>query len=255
MRVAAGHELEAEVLVEEWLKAVGEGVAGYVTPKVAVGAVVGNERARFFWCSGPTRVCGFIPPVGPTSATRRRKSPSRRWARRPASRSKWCGSSRSSTACGWASLASPLYSLVFHCRALGGELKAHPLECATSGGSPRTRPVPTRRRRPVGPHGVRRNPRRARRRALRRAPLADVARRVSELTDCQFGGGSVESDAAKSVRDDTPNFWNTRWRVLSTVRRLIPRSAAMSLDGEPLAARAAISRSRRVRLSAKSPCA
>ncbi len=44
MRVAAGHELEAEVLVEEWLKAVGDGVAGYVTPKVAVGAVVGNDR-------------------------------------------------------------------------------------------------------------------------------------------------------------------------------------------------------------------
>src|SRR5438552_16100319 len=43
IRVAAGHELEAEVLVEEWLKLVGEGVAGYVTPKVAVGAVVGND--------------------------------------------------------------------------------------------------------------------------------------------------------------------------------------------------------------------
>src|SRR3989454_3319235 len=43
IRVAAGHELESEVLVEEWLKLVGEGVAGYVTPKVAVGAVVGNE--------------------------------------------------------------------------------------------------------------------------------------------------------------------------------------------------------------------
>src|SRR5438874_1411406 len=43
IRVAAGHELESEVLVEEWLKQVGEGVAGYVTPKVAVGAVVGND--------------------------------------------------------------------------------------------------------------------------------------------------------------------------------------------------------------------
>jgi len=43
IRVAAGHELEVEVLVEEWLKVVGRGVPGYVTPKVAVGAVVGNE--------------------------------------------------------------------------------------------------------------------------------------------------------------------------------------------------------------------
>ena len=27
----------------------------------------------------------------------------------------------------------PLYSLVFQCRAIGGELKAHPLECADVG--------------------------------------------------------------------------------------------------------------------------
>src|ERR1700730_7107231 len=46
MRVAAGHELESEVLVQEWLKLVGDGVAGYVTPKVAVGAVVGNDAGE-----------------------------------------------------------------------------------------------------------------------------------------------------------------------------------------------------------------
>src|SRR6266705_5193846 len=46
IRVAAGHELESEVLVEEWMKAVGEGVPGYVTPKVAVGAVVGNDKGE-----------------------------------------------------------------------------------------------------------------------------------------------------------------------------------------------------------------
>src|SRR5437764_10346542 len=46
MRVAAGHELESEVLLEEWMKMVGEGVAGYVTPKMAVGAVVGNDKGE-----------------------------------------------------------------------------------------------------------------------------------------------------------------------------------------------------------------
>jgi len=35
---------DAEGLVQEWLGQVGEGVPGYVTPKVAVGAVVGNEK-------------------------------------------------------------------------------------------------------------------------------------------------------------------------------------------------------------------
>src|SRR5207244_1205171 len=46
MRVAAGHELEAEMLLEEWMNIVGDGVAGYVTPKTAVGAVVGNDRGE-----------------------------------------------------------------------------------------------------------------------------------------------------------------------------------------------------------------
>src|SRR5437588_10069353 len=44
IRVAAGHELEAEVLVEEWLKMLGSGVPGYVTPKVTSRAVVGHHR-------------------------------------------------------------------------------------------------------------------------------------------------------------------------------------------------------------------
>src|SRR5438445_4251121 len=46
MRVSAGHELESEVLLEEWMNIVGDGVAGYVTPKVAIGAVVGNDRGE-----------------------------------------------------------------------------------------------------------------------------------------------------------------------------------------------------------------
>src|SRR5207249_11790864 len=46
MRAAAGHELEAEVLLEEWMKVVGSGVPGYVTPKVAIGAVVGNDEGE-----------------------------------------------------------------------------------------------------------------------------------------------------------------------------------------------------------------
>src|SRR5260221_9472866 len=46
IRVAAGHEAEAEAIFDDWLDAVGEGVAGYVTPKVAVGAGVGNDRGE-----------------------------------------------------------------------------------------------------------------------------------------------------------------------------------------------------------------
>ena len=46
IRAAARGEAEAEALFDEWLSTVGEGVAGYVTPKVAVAAVVANERGE-----------------------------------------------------------------------------------------------------------------------------------------------------------------------------------------------------------------
>ena len=38
--------LEPEELIEEWMQSVGDGVAGYQTPKVAVGAVVGNDQGE-----------------------------------------------------------------------------------------------------------------------------------------------------------------------------------------------------------------
>ena len=46
IRATAISEVASEVLFEEWLSTVGEGVAGYVTPKVAVAAVVGNDRGE-----------------------------------------------------------------------------------------------------------------------------------------------------------------------------------------------------------------
>ena len=54
------------------MKLVGEGVAGYVTPKVAVGAVVGNDEGRDpARAAGRLRASGCTRPAGPTSATRR----------------------------------------------------------------------------------------------------------------------------------------------------------------------------------------
>src|SRR5262249_46435106 len=43
IRYAAIEEAEADVLYEEWLATVGSGVPGDVTPKCAVGAIVGND--------------------------------------------------------------------------------------------------------------------------------------------------------------------------------------------------------------------
>jgi 8-oxo-dGTP pyrophosphatase MutT (NUDIX family) len=37
---------ETDHFVQEWLESIGEGVPGYVTPKVAVGAIVGNDAGE-----------------------------------------------------------------------------------------------------------------------------------------------------------------------------------------------------------------
>src|ERR1043165_5631803 len=46
IRSAASEEAEADVLFDEWLSTVGEVVAGYITPKVAVAAVVANDQGE-----------------------------------------------------------------------------------------------------------------------------------------------------------------------------------------------------------------
>ena len=133
IRVAAGHELESEVLVEEWLEAVGEGVAGYVTPKVAVGAVVGNEKGEILLVQRADSGIWLYPTgwadVGYSASevavkevweeTGIEAEPVRLIAVLDGLR---LGFTR-----------IPLYSLVFHLRMTGGELKAHPLECSDVG--------------------------------------------------------------------------------------------------------------------------
>ncbi|MEZ5229607.1 MAG: NUDIX hydrolase N-terminal domain-containing protein [Acidimicrobiales bacterium] len=69
----------------EWLKVVGSGIAGYVTPKVAIGAVVGDDQGRILLIQRSDSGSGSTPPGGPTSAIRRPRSRSRRCRRRPAS--------------------------------------------------------------------------------------------------------------------------------------------------------------------------
>ena len=44
--MAADAELDVEHYVDEWMRNVGEGVAGYVTPKSAIGAVVHDDQGR-----------------------------------------------------------------------------------------------------------------------------------------------------------------------------------------------------------------
>ncbi len=120
-------------LVQEWMATVGEGVAGYVTPKAAVGAVVGNDRGEILLVQRADSGVWLYPTgwadVGYSPAevavkevheeTGIRCVPERLIAVLDGLR---LGFSR-----------IPLYSLVFHCRMVGGELRAHPLECADVG--------------------------------------------------------------------------------------------------------------------------
>ena len=133
IRVVAGHEAETEVLVDEWLKGVGDGVAGYVTPKVAVGAVVGNDREEILLVQRADSGVWLYPTgwadIGYSASevvvkevkeeTGIEVEPTRLIAVLDGLR---LGFTR-----------IPLYSLVFHCKALGGELRPHPLECSDVG--------------------------------------------------------------------------------------------------------------------------
>lgn len=136
IRTAAAVEADAEeasAVVEEWLGTVGEGVAGYVTPKVAVGAVVGNEEGKLLLVKRADSGIWLYPTgwadVGYSASevvvkevleeTGIEVEPLRLIAVLDGLR---LGFTR-----------VPLYSLVFHCRCVGGELTPHPLECADVG--------------------------------------------------------------------------------------------------------------------------
>lgn len=123
----------ADHLRADWLRHVGAGVPGYVTPKVAIGAVVGDDEGRLLliqrsdsgvwlyptgWADvgySPSEVavkevreetgivCEVVRPLAILDGLR-------------------AGFSR-----------TPLYSLVFLCRATGGTLAPHPQECLDAG--------------------------------------------------------------------------------------------------------------------------
>jgi ADP-ribose pyrophosphatase YjhB (NUDIX family) len=124
---------DAEHFVDEWMKGVGEGVAGYITPKVAVGAVVHNDDGEILLVQRADSGIWLYPTgwadVGYSASEIAVKEvreetgidcvPVRLIALLDGLR---LGFTR-----------VPLYSLVFLCRAVGGALTAHPLETRAVG--------------------------------------------------------------------------------------------------------------------------
>jgi ADP-ribose pyrophosphatase YjhB (NUDIX family) len=119
---------ESDHFIQEWMESVGEGVPGYVTPKVAVGAVVGNDAGEILLVQrGDSGV--WLYPTG--------------WADAGYSASEVVVKEvREETGieCEPVQLLAvidgqrmgftrfAMYLLLFHCRATGGTLAAHPLE-------------------------------------------------------------------------------------------------------------------------------
>lgn len=133
IRHAADGDVDREALVQEWLKGVGRGVPGYVTPKVAVGAVVGNDAGEILLIQRSDSGV-WLYPTG--------------WADigySPAEVAVKEVAEETGIHCEVAGLIAvldglrlgftrvPLYSLVFLCRAVGGELVPHPLETNGAG--------------------------------------------------------------------------------------------------------------------------
>jgi ADP-ribose pyrophosphatase YjhB (NUDIX family) len=129
IRHASDADFDSEHLVAEWMKMVGQGVAGYQTPKVAVGAVVGNDHDEILLVQRADSGI-WLYPTG--------------WADIGYSASEVAVkevAEETGIVCQVERLIGvfdglrlgfthiPLYSLVFQCRAVGGELTAHPLEC------------------------------------------------------------------------------------------------------------------------------
>jgi len=133
IRSVAIEEYEADVLFEEWLALVGEGVAGYVTPKVAVAAIVANADGEILLTQRSDSGV-WLYPVGWADVG---YSPAEVAVKEVHEETGIEVEVESLIGCfdglrlGFARL--PMYSLLFHCRMIGGELVGHPLETSAVG--------------------------------------------------------------------------------------------------------------------------
>lgn len=124
---------EQDHFVQEWMESVGEGVPGYVTPKVAVGAIVGDDQGRILLVRRADSGV-WLYPTG--------------WADvgySPAEVAIKEVAEETGIDCEPVRLLSVIdgmrmgftrfgmYMLLFHCRATGGELVGHPLETSDVG--------------------------------------------------------------------------------------------------------------------------
>lgn len=124
---------ETDHFVQEWLANIGEGVPGYVTPKVAIGAVVGNDAGEVLLVQ--RRESGvWLYPTGWADVG---YSPSEVAVKEVAEETGIdCEPVRLISVIDGQRMGFSrfgMYMLLFHCRAVGGELQGHPLETSDVG--------------------------------------------------------------------------------------------------------------------------
>ena len=138
---AAAEEAESEIEIErevdhfvkEWLQNTGEGVPGYVTPKVAIGAVVGNDDGEILLVQRADSGVWLYP----TGWADIGYSPSEVALKEVAEETGiTCEAVRLLSVIDGQRMGFSrfgMYMLLFYCRATGGELRPHPLETADVG--------------------------------------------------------------------------------------------------------------------------
>ena len=133
IRVAAGTDFDPDHYVAEWMKGVGDGVPGYQTPKVAIGAVVHNDAGELLLVQRADSGIWLYPTgwadIGYSAAEVAVKEVAEETGID-------CEVERllmvlDGMRLGFTTV--PLYSIVFLCRVLGGELQRHELETTDVG--------------------------------------------------------------------------------------------------------------------------
>jgi len=128
IKAQSGRGFDPTMQVAEWMASVGERTAGYVTPKTAVGAVVANDQGEILLVQRSDSGIWLYPTgwadVGYSPAEVAVKEVQEETGID-------CEPVRLLTVidglrAGFTRI--PLYSLVFFCKAIGGELEPHPLE-------------------------------------------------------------------------------------------------------------------------------
>lgn len=133
IQAGASLPVDQQQLVAEWTRTIGHGVPGYVTPKSTVGAIVGNDDGELLMVKRADSGIWLYPTgwadVGYSPAEVAVKEV---WEETGIKTEvvRLLGV-QDGMRLGFTRI--PLYSVVFHLRAIGGELNPHPLECEDVG--------------------------------------------------------------------------------------------------------------------------